>query len=84
MAGVECNTNNIKPALLITTGLNGTGIVEEIEGILKYTKVSVTRFSGVTSNLKDYEGVKAYRDAKCGGWDRVKEIGTRGNNVPKS
>lgn len=37
----------IKPALLITKGLNGTGIVEEIEGILKYAKISVTGFSGV-------------------------------------
>jgi methanol:N,N-dimethyl-4-nitrosoaniline oxidoreductase len=57
--------------LLITTGLNGTGIVEEIEGILQYAKVSVTRFSGVTSNPEDYEGVetnKAYRDAQCGWW----------------
>ena len=54
MAGVECNTNNIKPALLIMTGLNGTGIVEEIEGILQYAKVSVTRVSGVAFSPKGY------------------------------
>lgn len=57
----------IKPALLITKGLNGTGIVEDIEGILKYAKISVTGFSGVPSNPKgtsipkDYEGVKPYK-----------------------
>jgi len=70
MAGVECNINNIKHALLVTTGLKGTGIVEEIEGILKQAKVSVTKFTGVTSNPKDYEVVEAYkvyRDAKCDG-----------------
>ena len=32
MAGMECQMYGIKHALLVTTGLKGTGIVEEVEG----------------------------------------------------
>ncbi len=35
MVGEECQTYGIKHALLVTTGLKGTGIVEEVEGVLK-------------------------------------------------
>lgn len=70
MAGVECQANGIRHALLVTTGLKGTGIIEEIESILKAHDVSVTRFDKVTSNPKDYEckaGTEAYLAAGCDG-----------------
>jgi alcohol dehydrogenase class IV len=70
MAGIECQTYGIKHALLVTTGLKGTGIVEEIEGVLKAAGIAVTLFDGVTSNPKDYEckaGAKVYQEAGCDG-----------------
>jgi alcohol dehydrogenase class IV len=60
----------IKHALVVTTGLEGTGIVDEVEGVLEANGVAVTRFEGVTSNPKDYEckaGTQAYLDAGCDG-----------------
>jgi len=70
MAGQECQINGIKHALLVTTGLKGTGIVDEVEGVLKANGVAVTRFEKVTSNPKDYEckeGTQVYLDAGCDG-----------------
>lgn len=70
MVGQECQTYGIKHALLVTTGLKGTGIVEEIEGILKSHDIAVTIFDGVTSNPKDFEckaGTQVYLDAGCDG-----------------
>jgi alcohol dehydrogenase class IV len=70
MAGAECQMYGIKHALLVTTGLAGTGIVDEVEGVLKANGVAVTRFEGVTSNPKDHEvvaGTKAYLEAECDG-----------------
>jgi formaldehyde dismutase / methanol dehydrogenase len=70
MAGIECQINGIKHALLVTTGLKGTGIVEEVCGVLKSAGISYTLFDGTTSNPKDYEikvGCRAYLESKCDG-----------------
>lgn len=70
MAGVECKTNGITHALLITTGLKRTGIIEAIEGVLKSAGISYTIFDKITSNPKDYEvkeAYKVYAKAKCNG-----------------
>lgn len=70
MAGQECQMYGITHALLVTTGLSGTGIVEEVEGVLKKAGVTVTIFTGVTSNPKDLEvaaGTRAYLAAGCDG-----------------
>lgn len=70
MAGVECKINGITNALLITTGLRGTGIIEEVEGVLEAARISYTIFDKVTSNPKDYEvkeAYKVYAQAKCDG-----------------
>lgn len=70
MAGQECKMNGIRHALLLSTGLKGTGIVDEVEGVLKANDITVTRFEKVTSNPKDYEakeGAQAYLDAGCDG-----------------
>jgi len=70
MVGQECQMYGIKHALLVTTGLKGTGIVEEIESILKAHDIAVTIFDGVTSNPKDFEckaGTEVYLQAGCDG-----------------
>ncbi|MBE0596989.1 MAG: iron-containing alcohol dehydrogenase [Desulfuromonadales bacterium] len=69
-AGQECQRYGIKHALLVTTGLKGTGIVDEVEGILRHAGLEVTIFDGVTSNPKDHEvvaGTKMYLEAGCDG-----------------
>lgn len=70
MVAQECAAYGIKHALLVTTGLRTTGIVEEVESILKYAGIAVTVFSGVTTNPKDFEvaaGTKVYLEAGCDG-----------------
>jgi len=70
MAGEECKINGITNALLITTGLKGTGIIEAVEGVLEHAGISYTIYDKITSNPKDYEvkeAYKAYAQAKCDG-----------------
>lgn len=66
----ECKAVNIKKALITTSGLKGTGIVDEINQILKAQGVSTVIFDKVTSNTKDYEVMEAYKifkEAECDG-----------------
>jgi alcohol dehydrogenase class IV len=66
----ECKAANIKKALITTTGLRGTGIVDEINQILTTHGISTEIFDKVTSNPKDYEVMEAYKvfkEAECDG-----------------
>ena len=66
----ECKAANIKKALITTTGLKGTGIVDEINQILTSQGISTEIFDKVTSNPKDYEIMEAYKvfkEAECDG-----------------
>ena len=66
----ECKAVNIKRALITTSGLKGTGIIDEINQILKAQGVSTEIFDKVTSNTKDYEVMEAYKifkEAECDG-----------------
>jgi alcohol dehydrogenase class IV len=66
----ECKQAGIKKALVTTTGLKGTGIVDEIIRILTAQGISTEIFDGVTSNPKDYEVMEAYKvfqEAECDG-----------------
>jgi formaldehyde dismutase / methanol dehydrogenase len=66
----ECKSANIKKALIVTTGLKGTGIVDEIKQILNYHGISTEIFNKVTSNPKDYEAMAGYtvfKEAQCDG-----------------
>ena len=70
VAGQECQRYGITHALLVTTGLKGTGIVDEVEGMLKHAGIAVTIFAGVTSNPKCEEvaaGTMQYLEAGCDG-----------------
>ena len=66
----ECKAANIKKALITTTGLKGTGIVDEINQILTTQGISTEIYDKVTSNPKDYEVMAAYKvfkEAECDG-----------------
>jgi alcohol dehydrogenase class IV len=66
----ECKNVGIKNALITTTGLKGTGIVDEINQILTSQGISTTIFDKVTSNPKDHEIMAAYaafKEAQCDG-----------------
>jgi formaldehyde dismutase / methanol dehydrogenase len=66
----ECKKAGIKKALVVTTGLRGTGIVDEIVKILKHGGIATEVYKKVTSNPKDYEimeGYEVYKKAECDG-----------------
>jgi len=66
----ECKAINIKKALITTTGLKGTGIVDEINQILVSNGVATEIYDKVTSNPKDYQMMEAYnvfKEAECNG-----------------
>ena len=70
MTGDEAKAAGIKHALLVTTGLKTTGIVDEIDSILNQAGVATTVFDKVTTNPKDYEcyaGLAALKEAGCDG-----------------
>jgi len=70
MTGMQLNAVGIKHALVTTTGLRGTGIIEEVESVAKAAGVATTIFDKIHSNprVDDVEeGLKAYKDAGCDG-----------------
>jgi methanol:N,N-dimethyl-4-nitrosoaniline oxidoreductase len=71
----ECKMANIKKALIVTTGLKGTGIVEEINKILRTNGISTEVFNKVTSNPKDYEIMEAHKAFKGSQCDGVVSVG---------
>jgi methanol:N,N-dimethyl-4-nitrosoaniline oxidoreductase len=71
----ECKAANIKKALITTTGLKGTGIVDEINQILTTQGISTEIYDKVTSNPKDHEVMEAYDVFKNADCDGVVSIG---------
>jgi alcohol dehydrogenase class IV len=66
----ECKSAGIKKALIVTSGLKGTGIVDEIKSSLEYNGIAADVYDKVTSNPKDYQVMEAYRafmDSKSDG-----------------
>ena len=74
-AGDECRNAGIKKALIVTSGLRGTGIVDEIRGILSHHGITNDIYDKVTSNPKDFQVMEAYKVFKDGGCDGVVSIG---------
>lgn len=71
MIGVSAAQMGMKRVLLMTTGLRGTGIVDEVKTIIENAGVSVELFDKVESNPKDYNVMDAhvaYVDAECDGF----------------
>lgn len=61
MVGVEARKLGFKRSLLMTSGLRGTGIVEDIVGKLRYREIDVIVYDKVESNPKDYNVMDAYQ-----------------------
>ncbi|MDQ6659492.1 MAG: iron-containing alcohol dehydrogenase family protein [Chloroflexota bacterium] len=71
LGGPEAAAMGLKHVLFVTSGLRGTGIVDEIRQNFKNAGVSVTLYDKVESNPKDYnvmDAYKAFTDAKCDGF----------------
>ncbi|CAM01686.1 methanol dehydrogenase (acceptor) apoprotein [Saccharopolyspora erythraea NRRL 2338] len=70
MVGVEAKKLGFTRALLVTTGLRGSGIVEDLKGKLEWAGVEVVLYDKVESNPKDYNVMEAaalYQSEKCDG-----------------
>jgi methanol:N,N-dimethyl-4-nitrosoaniline oxidoreductase len=68
LVGVEAKSLGFKRSLLMTSGLRGTGIVDDIVGKVKYQGIDVVVYDKVESNPKDYNVMDAYQlyaDEKC-------------------
>jgi formaldehyde dismutase / methanol dehydrogenase len=68
LVGVEAKNLGFKKSLLMTSGLRGTDVVEDIVGKVKYQGVDVVVYDKVESNPKDYNVMDAYQlyaDEKC-------------------
>jgi formaldehyde dismutase / methanol dehydrogenase len=73
--GDECRYAGIKKALIVTSGLKGTGVVDEIKGSLDYHGIAVDVYDKVTSNPKDFQVMEAHRVFKETQCDGVVSIG---------
>jgi alcohol dehydrogenase class IV len=73
--GDECKALGMKKALIVTSGLKGTGIIEEIKGVINQAGVATDIFDKVTSNPKDHEIMAAYKTFKEGQCDGVVAVG---------
>jgi alcohol dehydrogenase class IV len=68
--GDECKAAGMKKALIVTSGLKGTGIIEEIKGVINHAGVATEIYDKITSNPKDHEIMAAYKlfkESKCDG-----------------
>ncbi len=71
MTGVQCQQAGIKHALLVTTGLRGTGIIEEVQAICKHAGVETSIFKVGQSNPREedaYGAVQAFKNASADGF----------------
>ncbi|MFP5019593.1 NDMA-dependent methanol dehydrogenase [Pseudonocardia phyllosphaerae] len=68
--GVEAKNLGMTRVLFVTTGLRGSGIIEELKGKVEYQGVDVVVYDQVESNPKDYNCMDAaalYKSEKCDG-----------------
>jgi formaldehyde dismutase / methanol dehydrogenase len=71
MTGEILKQNGVKHALLVTTGLKGTGIIEEVQAICKHAGVETTIFKVGQTNprVEDVEkGFKAFNESGADGF----------------
>ena len=68
MVGPEAIKMGFKKPLVMTSGLRGSGLVEQLMGSLKYHGIEAVLYDQVESNPKDYnvmDSVAMYQEAKC-------------------
>jgi methanol:N,N-dimethyl-4-nitrosoaniline oxidoreductase len=73
--GNECKAAGMKKALIVTSGLKGTGIVEEIKGVINYAGVATEIYDKITTNPKDHEIMAAYKMFSEGQCDGIVAVG---------
>jgi len=73
--GDECKAAGMKKALIVTSGLKGSGIVEELKGVINYAGVSTEIYNKITTNPKDWQIMEAYKMFKDGQCDGVVAVG---------
>lgn len=73
--GDECKAAGMKKALIVTSGLKGTGIIDEIKGVINHAGVSTEVYDKITTNPKDWQVMEAYKDFKDGQCDGVVGVG---------
>ena len=61
LIGVEAKNLGFKKTLLMTSGLKGTGIIDDIVGKIRYQGIEVVVYDKVESNPKDYNVMDAYQ-----------------------
>ncbi len=61
LIGVEAKKLGFNKALIMTSGLKGTDIIEDIAGKVKYQGIDVVVYDKVESNPKDYNVMDAYQ-----------------------
>lgn len=75
MVGEEAKKLGMNNALIVTTGLQGTGIADEIQGILKHAGVKSSVYSNVTGNPKDFEVMEGYKVLSSDSFDGLVSLG---------
>jgi methanol:N,N-dimethyl-4-nitrosoaniline oxidoreductase len=74
-AGPEAAAMGLKHVLFVTSGLRGTGIIDECKTNFENAGVSVSIYDKVESNPKDYNVMDAYKAFSDGGCDGFVSIG---------
>ena len=73
--GDECKAAGMKKALIVTSGLKGTGIIDEMKGVINYAGVATDVYDKITTNPKDWQVMEAYKAFKDGQCDGVVAVG---------
>lgn len=71
----ECKAANIKKAMIVTTGLKRTGIIDEVNQILTSQGVSTEIYDNISSNPRDFQVMEGYQAFKESGCDGIVSIG---------
>jgi alcohol dehydrogenase class IV len=75
MVGNDAKALGMTNALIVTTGLRGTGIVEAIRGVLSAAGVASEVYDKVTPNPKDYEAMEGAKILAGGKFDGIISLG---------
>lgn len=73
-AGGELKNMGVKHAMIVSTGLRGSGIVEEVESVIKQAGLACTVWTKAHSNPRDIDvpaGLKVYESEGCDGFVSV-------------
>ena len=68
--GDECKAAGMKKALIVTSGLKGSGIIDEMKGVINHAGVATDIYDKITTNPKEWQvmdAFKAFTDGKCDG-----------------